>query len=233
VRLREMHRLLKPTGSLFVHLDQRTSHYIKVELDRIFGIKNFRNEIIWHYGQRTEVIKQFFSRKHDAILFYAKSTQAILGNQTVYWDKEDFLKHRHDVKVDEKGKEYILTDGGKGKKRYRRYVSNVLKKGKPLDSVWDIPILNSSSNERLGYPTQKPLVLLNRIITTTTKETDVVADFFCGCGTTISAAHKLNRNWIGVDVSKDATSVIRKRMKKEHDLKIDITPIKSLTKNQI
>ena len=200
-RLIELHRVLKPTGSLYLHCDPTASHYLKLILDTIFGSQNYRNEIIWHYGQRTAFHNNHFSRKHDVILFYAKSSNAILNPVATPWMREEFLTHRHDVKVDENGKEFIWTDGGKPGVRYKRYVEDVLKEGKPLDSVWDIPLLNSSSKERLGYPTQKPLVLLERIVQAGSKPGDVVLDPFCGCGTAIAAAQKLNRKWIGIDIT--------------------------------
>jgi adenine specific DNA methylase Mod len=149
-RLIELHRVLKPTGSLYLHCDPTASHYLKLILDTIFGSQNYRNEIIWHYGQRTAFHNNHFSRKHDVILFYAKSSNAILNPVATPWMREEFLTHRHDVKVDENGKEFIWTDGGKPGVRYKRYVEDVLKEGKPLDSVWDIPLLNSSSKERLA-----------------------------------------------------------------------------------
>ena len=228
VRLREMHRLLKPTGSLFVHLDYRAVHYIKVELDRIFGdgnldkgAKHLINEIIWYYtGAGTP--KDRFSKRHDNILWYGK-------------DKKKWTFNADQVRIPYA--EATL-------KRFKNVVNNVRNgidfgpqslnpKGKHPDNVFLISIIPPSGKERLGYPTQKPLALLEKIIKAASNKGDVVADFFCGCATTISAAHSLNRKWIGVDASKQATTVIRQRMTKEHNLEIDITPLKSLTKNQI
>lgn len=201
IRLVELHRVLKPTGSLWLHCDPTASHYLKIILDTIFGYRNFRNEIIWHYGQREAFHKTHFSRKHDVIFFYAKSSKTVLNPVSTPWTREDFLAHRHDVVIDEDGKEIIWTDGGKTGVRYKRYVEDVLKEGKPLDTVWNIPLLNSSSKERLGYPTQKPLVLLERIIRAGSNPGDVVLDPFCGCGTSIAASQKLDRKWIGIDIT--------------------------------
>src|SRR2546421_8913959 len=132
-RLVELHRVLKSTGSLWLHCDPTASHYLKVILDIIFDSRNYRNEIIWHYGQRTAFHLGHFSRKHDVLFFYAKSSKAVLNPVAIPWTREEFLAHRHDVKIDEDGKEFILTDGGKPGVRYKRYVEDVLKEGKPLD----------------------------------------------------------------------------------------------------
>ena len=133
---------------------------------------------------------------------------------SVPWDMDDFLAHRHDVKFDESGKPFVWSDGGSRGKRYKRTVEDVIARGKPIDTVWPIPILNSSSKERLGYATQKPLALLERIIKASSNEGDRVLDPFCGCATTIEAAHKLNREWIGIDIASFAIKkVARARLK--------------------
>jgi site-specific DNA-methyltransferase (adenine-specific) len=211
-RLVELHRVLKATGSLWLHCDPTASHYLKIMLDAIFDAHNYRNEIIWHYGQRTAFHKGHFSRKHDSIFFYTKSQQMTLNAVSIPWTKEEFIAHRHDVKSDEEGQEIIWTDGGKSGVRYKRLVEDVLKEGKPLDSVWDIPLLNSSAKERLGYPTQKPEILLERIIKAASNEGDVVLDPFCGCGTTIAVAQRLQRNWIGIDITSIAINLIKTRL---------------------
>lgn len=212
IRLKELHHVLKPTGSLWLHCDPTASHYLKVLLDAIFDVKNFRNEIVWHYGQREAFHKGHISRKHDIILFYAKSSKTVINPVGTPWDMKEFLRHRHDVKTDEQGQRFIWTDGGKPGVRYKRLVEDVLKDGKPLDSVWDIPLLNSSAKERLGYPTQKPEILLERIIKAGSHEGDVVLDPFCGCGTTITVAQRLNRRWIGIDITSIAINLIKTRL---------------------
>ena len=217
-RIIEMHRVLKDTGSLYLHCDPTASHYMKAVLDEIFGKDNFRNEIIWHYGQRIAFHKQHFSRKHDTILFYSKSDKSFFGKASETWDKEVFLSNSHDVLVDSDGREYIWSDGGKKGIRYKRYVTDVLEAGKPLDSVWDIPILNSASKERTGYPTQKPLALLRRIIEASSKVGDVVLDPFCGCATTCVAAQQLGRKWIGIDIEKQAVHVLVERLSNDAGL---------------
>lgn len=211
-RLQEFHRVLKPTGKIFLHCDPTASHYLKLLMDAVFGAVNFRNEIIWHYGQRTDFHKGHFSRKHDIILFYARSNEAVLNRISLPWARDEFLKHRHDVKVDEQGREFIYADGGKTGVRYLRPVDEVLAEGKPLDTVWDLPLLNSSSKERLGYPTQKPEVLLERIIKAGSQKDDLVLDPFCGCGTSVSVAERLHRRWIGIDITYLAISLIKSRL---------------------
>jgi hypothetical protein len=151
-RLIYMREILANDGSIYVHLDQRMSHYTKVQMDEVFGKNTFRNDLIWHYGQRTEPRKKHFDKKHDTILFYAKPS-AEIAISTTMWSREEFIKHRHDVMTDDDGCEFIWTDGGKGNPRYKRYVEDVIDRGKPLDSVWDIPVLNSSVRKRAGFPT--------------------------------------------------------------------------------
>lgn len=211
-RLILMRELLADTGSIYVHLDWHVGHYVKIVMEEVFGKDNFRNEIIWHYGQRTEPREKQFDRKHDTLFFFAKSEKAQLYVNTETWTREEFIEHRHDVMVDENGQEYILTDGGKARERYRRYVKEVIARGKPLDSVWDIQILNSSAKERVGYGTQKPEKLLDRIIKASCPEGGLVADFFGGSGTTAAVAEKLGRRWITSDLGKPACMVMRKRL---------------------
>ena len=215
VRLFEMRRVLKETGSIYLHCDPTASHYLKLLMDAVLGARNFRNEIVWHYGQRTSFLTKYFSRKHDAVLFYTKGKAATINKVSLPWEKENFLEHRHDVKVDDAGDLFIWSDGGVPGKRYKRVISDVLEAGKPLDDVWDIPLLNSSAKERIGYPTQKPLALLERIIKASSNEGDVVLDPFAGCATACVAAEKLGRQWIGIDLSPTAYTLVRQRLLKE------------------
>lgn len=200
-RLLQMKSILKATGSIYLHCDPTASHYIKALMDAIFDHKNFRNEIIWHYGQRTSFLKRHFSRKHDVILFYAKSKHATVNKVSEPWDRQEFLDSRHDVTFDEDGTGFIWSDAGVRGKRYKRLVDDVIAEGKPLDSVWNIPILNSGAKERMGYATQKPLALLDRIIRASSNPGDVIFDPFCGCATTLEAAENLGRKWIGIDIA--------------------------------
>ena len=219
-----MHRVLRSDGSLYLHCDPTASHYLRALCDGIFGRRNFRNEIVWHYGQRIAFLKKNFSGKHDTILFYAKGSSAGLNRVSMEWKKEDFLAHRHDVKVDEDGNEYIWTDGGPSGQRYVRMVDDVLKAGKPVDDVWDIPILNSSAKERTGFPTQKPLALYERIIRASSNPGDIVLDPFCGCATTPVAAERLGRQWAGMDIWDGALAVVRQRMEDNRQLLADPDP---------
>ena len=192
-RLVEMKRLLKPTGSIYVHLDGHASHYVKVEMDKIFGYDNFRNEIIWHY-QTGGSSKKWFSKKHDVVLFYNKS--------------KNYNFYPKNILTDRTKKSLERAKNPKG----ARISSDNVKK-LPMDVWTDIQALNPMSIERIGYPTQKPEALLERIIKASTKEGDVVADFFCGGGTTPAVAQKLNRRWIACDQSENAIKITQERLK--------------------
>ncbi len=197
-RLREMHRLLSERGVLYVHCDWHAGHYLKVELDRIFGIARFQNEIAWHYGLGASNATRHFLRKHDTILVYTRSDSATFNLLRGDVTPAMLAKYCHE---DERGR-YMLSRG----KRY------YLKGGKPLDSVWDIPAIAATSGERLGYPTQKPEALLERIVLASSNAADVVADFFCGSGTTPAVAHRLGRRWLACDASAGAVAITRARL---------------------
>ncbi len=219
--------LLSDTGVLFIHIDQRLSHYIRCILDEIFGAENFRNEIIWHYGQRTAKREKKFDSKHDNIMLYAKSDLAKLEETTIHWEYEEFVAHRHDLIKDENGEEYVLSDAGNGS-RYRRYVKDILAAGKPLDTVWNLPILNSSDKQRTGYPTQKPDYLIERIIKAGSKKNHIVFDCFMGSGTTQAVAMKLGRRFIGADINLGAIQTTTKRLIKvarELEAKVSIPEV--------
>ena len=210
VRLEECYRVLKPTGSIYVHLDWHAVHYVKVAMDEIFGYGNFRNEIIWHYGARATVRKSGLPRKHDTILLYSKSSKYTFN--PIYRPYKDTEMKRYN-KRDEKG-QYALI------KRKRRdgtvYYgkSYVNEKGAPETDVWDIPTMASTSRERLGYPTQKPEALLERIIKASSKPGDLILDPFCGCGTALAVAQRLGRRWIGIDAEMPACVVMQQRLDK-------------------
>jgi adenine specific DNA methylase Mod len=199
-RLLELYRVLKPTGSLYLHCDPTASHYLKLLLDAVFGGENFRNEIVWSYKRWTAASKRF-QRLHDIIFFYSKSNQ-YLFNETLapYADDE-----AHYTAQDEQGEYRWQYLSGKKYKLYK-------KKGVRMGDVWDIPYLNSMAKERLGYPTQKPLALLERIIKASSKEGDIILDIFCGCGTAVHAAQTLGRQWLGIDITHLAISLIEKRL---------------------
>lgn len=218
IRLVELRRVLKPTGSIYLHCDPTASHYLKILMDTIFGKKNFRNEIIWHYSGWNKILKDKFESRSDTILFYAKE-ENIFNGFSVPWESEDeyVKKRKQKIRVDEQGRKYVLSDAGGGK-RIKRYLDEALKYGSPVDNVWDIDKINNSSKERLGYPTQKPVVLLERILKASSNEGDIVLDPFCGCGTTIAAAQKLRRKWIGIDITHLAINLIKLRLQDAYRL---------------
>lgn len=201
-RLYEMKRLLKPTGSIYVHCDWHASHYIKVEMDKLFGVTQFRNEIIWHYdiGGRP---RRDLRRKHDVIFRYCGHDDFVFNEQRLPPLNPD----RYD-QVDEDGRRYYEYYGK------RKYIDS----GTPLDDVWtfvrenEFRTLNSQANERIGYPTQKPEAIVERIIRISSNEGDVVADFFCGGGTTPAVAQRLGRRWIACDQSRVAVALTQDRL---------------------
>ena len=195
IRLVELHRVLKSTGSLYLHCDPTASHYLKLVLDQVFGANNFRNEITWHYRRWTNVSRRF-QRMHDIIFFYTKKGGKYKFN-LLYQPFSDRTIHRD-----------ISVDGITNLKEKRD-----IEKGIVMHDVWDIPYVHSQSKERLGYETQKPLALMERIIKASSNEGDVVLDPFCGCGTAVVAAQKLNRCWMGIDVTHLAINLMRNRLK--------------------
>lgn len=260
-RLVELQRVLKPTGTLYLHCDPTASHYIKVLLDAIFGPTNFRNEIVWQRTTSKSLQTRRLPNSHDLLLAYQKTGE-------VAWNLDEaFLPH--DPKSDYVKQKYPYTEPGTGRRyglwdltnpnrnrpnltyeflgvtkvwrwtrermqaafeaglviqpsqgsvpRFKRYLDE--QRGRALGDVWtDIPPLNSQAAERLGYPTQKPEKLLERIISLSSNEGDVVLDPFCGCGTTIAAAQRLKRRWIGIDVTHLAIGLIKHRLADAHGL---------------
>lgn len=204
-RLYEMKRLLKLTGSIYVHLDWHASHYVKVELDKIFGYDNFRNEIVWCYTGPSRKIKDL-PDKHDTILRYSRTEDRIFNIDAIKTPySESFLNRR----------QYVEGSGGiyGGRDEKGKDVEKY-KTGKTPEDWWDdIPSGGQMSrNERIGYPTQKPEKLLERIILASSNEGDVVADFFCGGGSTLAVAQRLNRRWIGSDQSRIAVAITADRI---------------------
>jgi len=215
-RLLELRRVLKETGSIYLHCDSTASHYLKLLMDAIFGIGCFRNEIIWHYGQRLMHTKYKFNAKHDIIFFYSKSEYTVIKNEIIDpWTREEIADTRkRKIYTDEDGREFIWDNRSvsKGYPPKKQYIEDIIKAGKAIDDVWDIPMILSTSKERLGYPTQKPEALLERIIKASSDAGDTILDPFCGCGTTVAVAQKLGRKWIGIDVTYLAIDVISKRL---------------------
>jgi len=256
VRLIELHRVLKPTGSLYLHCDPTASHYLKVVLDSILGPQSFRNEIVW---KRTSARSDShrWNHIHDVLLFYSKSNVYTWNTQYTEYDQEYVDKFYRHVDPDS-GRRYAsdnLTATGTregssgqpwrgidvrakgnhwkyrietleemdsegrivwpqkkgGVPRYKRYLDEM--PGVAIQSiVLDIPPISSQAAERLGYPTQKPLALLERIVRASSNEGDVVLDPFCGCGTAVVAAQKLGRQWIGIDITHLAIGLLRSRL---------------------
>ena len=214
IRLIEMQRILKDTGSLYLHCDPTMSHYLKIVLDCIFGEKNFRNEIIWHYSAGHSSLKAF-KKKHDIIFFYSKSMEYYFSSPRMPYAEKD--KYRFTL-LDE-DKRYYRINHIKGKDgEYKRfYLDEGTMQDDTITYLRDKKYnsIGSTSKERTGYPTQKPLALLERIIKASSKEGDIVLDPFCGCATTCVAAEKLGREWIGIDKSEKAYELVEIRLKKE------------------
>ncbi len=253
VRLLGLHRVLKPTGSLYLHCDPVASHYLKLLLDSIFGAVRFRTEIIWKRTSAHGNAEISYGDVTDTIFYYTKSKQFVFNKQfTPYSDKYISQFYRY---VDEKGRRYRLDNlrnpgvrpnltyeykGYKphpngwavskermerldkegrlyfpkspdGRIQLKRFLDEMA--GNPLNNLWDdIQPIGAQAQERLGYPTQKPLALLERILAVSSNEGDVVLDPFCGCGTTVHAAQKLNRRWIGIDITHLSIALIRRRL---------------------
>ena len=224
VRLLEMHRLLKPTGSLYLHCDPTASHYLKMLLDSVFERKNFRNEIVWDYSFRLMDLPRFFNRKHDVILFYAKTRSGRFSMPKKPWTRDEIIKTRkQEIHLDDEGNEVIWMPGGRGNSKSRlKKLSDIMAEGKAMSDVWSIPTISSSSKERVGYPTQKPVALLDRIIKASSNEGDVVLDPFAGCATACVSAENLSREWIGIDLSPLAATLVKTRLKETFKLFYDI-----------
>jgi len=187
-RVMEIRRVLKETGSVYLHCDWHASHYLKVMMDEVFGQQHFQNEFVWYYSGGG-ASKRRWARKHDVLLFYTKG--------------DDWTFNADAVRTPYKWtKGQLRADGS----------SRDLSKGKLADDVWEHHSLMPWSPERLGYPTQKPVVLLERIIKASSNPGDVVLDPFCGCGTTLHAAQNLGRNWIGLDISPTACGVMQRQL---------------------
>jgi DNA modification methylase len=257
-RLQELHRVLKPTGSLYLHCDPTASHYLKLLLDSVFGGENYVNEITWKRTTAHSDAKQGrkgFGNVNDILLYYSKSETFKFNPQYVPYG-QSYIDTKYPYK-DADGRRYGHWDmsgpGGAAKgnpyyelmgvtrywrysqakmnelvaqgriiqpspgavPRYKRYLDEM--PGVPMQNLWDdISAINSQAQERLGYPTQKPETLLERIIKASSDEGDIVLDPFCGCGTTISVAERLHRKWIGVDITHLAITLIRHRLHDTH-----------------
>jgi DNA modification methylase len=201
-RMIEMHRVLRPTGCLYLHCDWHASHYLKVMMDDVFGIQNFQNEVIWHY-RGGGVSPSRWGRRHDTLLFYSKGKTWTFNVDPVRTEYSASVMESLPSRYD---KSY------RGERVYSGYRPNPL--GKHPDDVWDVQPIMPSAKERLGYPTQKPETLLTRVILSSSNTGDVVLDPFAGCGTSLVVAHQLGRQWIGVDISPTAVTLAKHRMSK-------------------
>ncbi len=196
-RLAQCHRLLAEHGTLYLHVDWRVSHHLRIALDDLFSRSNFMNEIVWHY-RTGGLSRRWFARKHDTILVYARR----LGKHRFQLLRQG--EYRTDgLKRDRQGRPYKSTTKG-------RLYFNV--EGPALTDVWDMPFLSTVSKERVDWPTQKPQALLERIILASSNPGDLVGDFFCGSGTTLAAAKALGRRWLGCDISPEAVRIARGRL---------------------
>jgi site-specific DNA-methyltransferase (adenine-specific) len=257
VRLIELRNVLKDTGSIYLHCDPTASHYLKIILDRVFGVQNFRNEIIWMRVPSKSLMKRRLPSNHDVVFLYSKSEGYKWNHESIFqpYDENnldqkiadkythydpDGRRYRLDNLINPNSNRPNLTYEFLGvtkvwrwtKERmqaaydaglviqsrpgtvpaFKRYLDE--QRGKPLGDVWtDIPPINSQAAERLGYPTQKPEALLERIIRASSNEGDVVLDPFCGCGTAVTVSQRLNRTWIGIDVTHLAINLIKGRLK--------------------
>ena len=255
IRMLEMRRVLKPTGSIYLHCDPTASHYLKTMMDSIFGEKQFRNEIVWQRTNAHNLKAKYFSKTHDVLLFYSKDKDYTWNRQYTDYSQAQLSRY----KKDETGRLYTgrdltVSSGGHRNFQWRgsRPSSNrswgasleqlerwytegriLLKRdgtprldglkvyldelpGKQIPAIWtDIPRIGNTSKERLGYPTQKPLALLERIIKASSKPDDVILDPFCGCATTCVAAESLQRQWIGIDLSPKAVELVKMRLERD------------------
>ncbi len=209
-RLIELRRVLKPTGSLYLHCDPTASHYLKIVMDAIFDVRNFRNEIIWCYNVGGKS-KKLWGKKHDILLFYTKTDHYFFDGTAAGIARDTGSKSfGGKIGIDENGRRYqdkLVRVTGK----YYRYYLDEPKI--PEDWWTDINSIQSQSKERLSYPTQKPLALLERIIKASSTDGDVVLDPFCGCGTAVHAAEKLKRQWVGIDITHLAIGLIEYRLR--------------------
>ena len=260
-RLVELHRVLKPTGSLYLHCDPAASHYLKIILDQIFGPGNFRNEIVWKRTTAKGLAFTRFASNHDIILVYTKSNKWVWNAQYKQHDPE-YVSNFYRFVEPETGRRYSLDNLINPNKdrpnltyeflgitrvwrwtkermqlayekglviqnkpgtvpRLKRYLDE--QEGTSIDDIWDdiLPV-QAVAKERLNYETQKPIALLERIIQASSNEGDIVLDPFCGCGTAVVAAQKLNRKWIGIDITHLAINLMRNRLKDSFGIKADV-----------
>lgn len=206
--------VMSETASIYVHLDWHIVHYVKILMDEIFGEDNFRNDIAWHYSGWNKKLKVSFEKRHDTILYYCVDSEGANFNSFFeHWESEkEYIKRRKQKPlIDEAGRRYVLSDAGGGK-RVKRYLDEAIKDGVVVDDVWDIDKMNNSANESVDYATQKPIALLERIITASSNQGMLVADFFGGSGVTAAVANKLGRRFIHCDIGLNSIQTARDRL---------------------
>ena len=206
--------VMSETASIYVHLDWHIVHYVKILMDEIFGEDNFRNDIAWHYSGWNKKLKVSFEKRHDTILYYCADDEGSNFNSFFeQWDSEDeyIKKRKQKPLVDENGRRYVISDAGGGK-RVMRYLDEAIKEGVVVDDVWNIDKINNSAKESVDYATQKPTALLERIISASSNNKMLVADFFGGSGVTAAAAHKLGRRFIHCDIGLNSIQTTRDRL---------------------
>ena len=206
-RLLAMKRTMKPTASIYLHCDWYASHYLKAVMDAVFQKDNFRNEIVWCYTGPSNT-RRWFPRKHDTILFYANGDQGNFFRDEVRVPYSSAYVERFKKKYREGSDKSTIFSSGHDTERNQE----LARMGKVPEDWWAEFSPVGRSNEYMGYPTQKPLALLERIIKASSSEGDLVLDPFCGCGTTVHAAEQLNRQWIGIDISRFSTELMRQRI---------------------
>ncbi|MYC81519.1 MAG: hypothetical protein F4X19_05425, partial [Acidobacteria bacterium] len=203
--------------------DTTMSNYLKLLMHAIFGAHNFRNEVSWSYRGREMHTTKKFNAKHDTVLFYAQSPAAYVRMKAVAipYDRAERLKMlRRKIHVDDDGREWVWETRGQasGQQPYKRLVDDIVAQGRPLNDVWeDLQFLRGNHPERTGYPTQKPLKLLERIIKASSDEGDIVLDPFCGCATTCVSAEMLGRQWAGIDIELKARDLVLERLQRQAD----------------
>jgi DNA modification methylase len=249
-RINEIHRVLKTTGSFYLHCDSSASHYLKLICDSVFCSRKgeYRNEIIWAYDTGATPKGNKFLRKHDVIFWYTKSINDVKIRELMkkhivppidlkrykkdpdgrLWRDNPVGDYSEDsiAEMEKEGLIYYTKNGKPRVKMYLQYENGEYFKYKKIPDFWDdIDALNANAAERLGYPTQKPETLLERILRANTDENDVILDAFCGCGTTVAVAQRMNRQWIGIDITYQSISLIMKRLEDSYGKDI----LKSIT----
>lgn len=206
--------IMNENASIYLHLDWHIVHYVKILMDEIFGEDNFRNDISWHYSGWNKKLKTSFEKRHDTILYYCADDEGTNFNSFFeQWEsEEEYIKKRKQKPLtDEDGRRYVLSDAGGGK-RVKRYLDEAIKDGVVVDDVWDIDKINNSAKESVDYSTQKPEVLIERIVTASSNKHMVVADFFGGSGVTAAVANKLGRRFIHCDIGLNSIQTTRDRL---------------------